>query len=371
MMHKKNADFLLIKRWWDTIDRSIFLATLLLVSVGTMLIVSISPSIAAQHKWTDFILAKKHIIILCPSLVCLFWASVLGKKKIVTYSIILALCAWMATISTLFVGQSIKGARRWIALGSFALQPSELLKPALTVVTAHLLSQRRAFMATGIILGVALVPLLVQPDLGMSVLLSATWFVQCFLAGLPWLWVGGMAALALAGLGGAYLFLPHVAQRVNIFFSPKTIDAFGSHYQINQAIKSFRSGGLWGQGLGSGTASAHLPDAHADFILAVAGEELGLLFCLMILSVYFIIFVRGIQHALHEMDPFYSLAVAGLVVQVMNQIVLNIASVLNIIPTKGTTLPLLSYGGSSFLATCWTMGLILSLTRRFRPLVDQ
>ena len=212
-------------------------------------------------------------------------------------------------------------------------------------------------------------PIMSQPDLGMSTLISMTWFVQCFVIGLSWIWIGSLFLLALCLLLLAYFLFPHVAQRFHTFFAANQ-DVFGAQYQTIQAIKSFRSGGWFGKGIGSGIVTGHLPDGHADFILAVAGEEMGLFACIIIISLYFVIFFRGIYSALYELDSFYALSITGLTMQMTSQVLLNIGSVLGAIPTKGTTLPFLSYGGSSFLSMCWTIGMLLALTRKFRSLVD-
>jgi cell division protein FtsW len=369
-MKKNTRDIDFFKWWWMTVDRWILFATLLLISIGTYLITSISPAIAAQHKWSPFILAKKHMLILLPSIAVMMITSFVGRKKITVCAMYIVFLAWCSTWATLFVGHAIKGAKRWIALGTFSLQPSEFLKPGLAVIFASILSKNKNFLRTGWILGIVLVPLVAQPDLGMSFLLSVTWFVQCFVVGLSWLWIGGLFLAGIVFLIAAYFLFPHVAHRFHAFFSLKNPEIFGAQYQIVQATKSFLSGGLLGKGIGSGIVTKYLPDGHADFILAVAGEELGLIACIVILILYFTIFFRCIYHAFQELDAFYTLAIIGLNIQMTAQVLLNVASVLNIIPTKGTTLPFLSYGGSSFLAMCWTMGMILSLTRRFRFLVD-
>lgn len=368
-MKKAFQDNTLLKWWWTTVDRWILFATLILIGIGTWLVTSASPAIALQHKWSPFILAKKHLFMLIPGIMLMFGTSFLGKRKILIGALCIFVLAWCATWTTLFAGQSIKGARRWISLGSFSLQPSEFVKPAIAIIFADILSRKKNFVFTGGLLIIALTPIIAQPDLGMSTLISMTWFVQCFVIGLSWVWIGALFLLALCLLLLAYFLFPHVAQRFHTFFATNQ-DVFGAQYQNIQAIKSFRSGGWFGKGIGSGIVTSYLPDGHADFILAVAGEELGLLACIIIILLYFVVFFRGFYHTIYEFDPFYALSTTGLTMQMTGQVLLNVGSVLGAIPTKGTTLPFLSYGGSSFLAMCWTIGMLLALTRKFRALVD-
>ena len=174
---------------------------------------------------------------------------------------------------------------------------------------------------------------------------------------------------ALVGGAGAYLCFPHAAYRIQTFLSGSDQDPLGSQYQVTQALKSFSSGGLLGKGPGAGTILNALPDGHADFIFAVAGEEMGLLVCLGIVVLYGIVLYQFFWHAFQEIDRFHALAVVGLTLQIILQAVLNMASVLRMMPTKGMTLPFISYGGSSFLSLCWAMGMLLALTRRYRSMI--
>jgi len=199
-----------------------------------------------------------------------------------------------------------------------------------------------------------------QPDLGMAVVVAVVWFAQFFMAGLRLYWV---AIGTLAGLGGgvgAYFWLPHVTSRINRFLDP----AAGDSYQVNRSIEAFANGGLWGRGPGEGTVKDVLPDAHADFVFAVAGEEFGLVVCVLIVAIFAFIVLRGFSRLLQEGNLFVLLSATGLLIQFGLQAVINMASSLHLIPTKGMTLPFLSYGGSSMLALALGMGMMLALTRR-------
>ena len=202
--------------------------------------------------------------------------------------------------------------------------------------------------------------LLLQPDFGMAVVVSAVWFVQFFLAGLPLIWVGLFLVLGMAGTVFAYFLLPHVASRIDRFIDP----ASGDSYQITRSMEAFMKGGMTGRGPGEGTVKAVLPDAHTDFIFAVAGEELGLIACLIIVALFAFVVLRGFSRVLQEQNMFIMLAVTGLLVQFGLQALINMGSTLRLMPTKGATLPFISYGGSSLLAVALGIGMVLALTRR-------
>lgn len=355
--------------WWNAIDRWSFITILVLMAIGVWLIMAVSPAVALQHHWSPFVLLKRHFFILGPGLILLISTTLFQKNSLVLFSRIVGILAWIGIWAVLIGGPEIKGAKRWLSLGGFSLQPSEFLKPAFAVLIADLLSRGTHFSWVMVALGVVLFPLFFQPDLGMIFLMGAVCFCQCFVAGLSWIWTLGIGLMTLSGAGAIYVCFPHAAARIQSFLAGGGKDPFGSHYQILQALKSFSSGGLWGKGPGAGTILNSLPDGHADFIFAVAGEELGLMVCLIILTLYGFIIFRCLWHAFQETDAFYTLSIVGLTLQFAFQTLLNIASVLRIIPTKGVTLPFMSYGGSSFLSLCLSMGMVLALTRRYRGLI--
>lgn len=355
--------------WWNSIDRWAFISVLILMGLGVWLIMASSPAIALQHHWSPFLLLKRHFTILVPGMILLLGSSCLKREGILKISLFVGLLAWCGIWAVALWGVEIKGARRWLSLGGFSLQPSEFLKPALSIAVAYLLSWPMHFLISGALMALAVVPLFLQPDLGMILVIVALWFSQCFVAGLPWIWTVGAMTSAVFGGIGVYLCFPHAAHRIQTFLSGADQDALGSQYQVTQALKSFSSGGILGKGPGAGTILNVLPDGHADFIFAVAGEEMGLLVCLGIVLLYGILLCRFFWHALQEVDEFHALAVVGLSLQIILQAVLNMASVLRMMPTKGVTLPFISYGGSSFLSLCWTMGMLLALTRRYRSMM--
>jgi cell division protein FtsW len=269
--------------------------------------------------------------------------------------------------ATLVIGTEIKGARRWLNLPGFgSVQPSEFLKPCFAIVVAWLIAEGKLHRRHGatllalVLFGMVAVLMKGQPDIGMLLVIAAVFFTQFFIAGLNMLLVVviGLGGLVLAGL--SYSFFPHVQSRVHRFLDAEP----GSNYQAEVAAEAFGHGGLLGRGPGEGRLKNVLPDAHADFVFAVAGEEFGLVVCLAILAVFVFVVVRGLIRLLGETDLFVILASAGLLTQFGLQAFVNMASTLHLIPTKGMTLPFVSYGGSSVLAIAVGMGFLLALTRR-------
>jgi cell division protein FtsW len=269
---------------------------------------------------------------------------------------------------TFLIGAEVKGAQRWIEFPGFSLQPSEFVKPTFAVTAAWLFAEqkdRRGFPgnAISILLFVLVIAMLLkQPDFGMAFVVAVVWFAQFCMAGLRLYWIASGFVAGFGGLAGAYLWLPHVTSRVNGFLAP--VAGSGENYQINRSLEAFANGGLWGRGPGEGTVKDHLPDAHADFVFAVVGEEFGLIVCIAVVAVFAFIVLRGFSRLLREGNLFVLLSATGLLIQFGLQAVINMASTLHLIPTKGMTLPFLSYGGSSMLALALGMGMLLALTRR-------
>lgn len=355
----------ILGQWWLTIDRWLFIALCVLILIGLFLSFSASSAVAHTLELDSFFFVRRHGAMIIPAMLLMISISLLSPQMIrLSAWVLLGLCI-VLLIATPFVGMEIKGARRWITLGGFSIQASELSKPAFVVVASWLFALRKK-QALGACIGIysLLVTLfLLQPDFGMVFVLSTVWLIQLFLIGLPLIYVYILGGAAIGGIGGAYLFFPHVASRINRFLNPET----GDQYQVMRSLEAFRNGGIFGKGPGEGVIKKSLPDAHADFVFSVAGEEFGLIMCLSILALYLFIIGRVLYKVMSETNSFVFLAVTGLVFQLSIHIFVNIGSSLNLIPTKGMTLPFLSYGGSSFLSTAIAMGMILGLTRKRIP----
>jgi cell division protein FtsW len=355
-----------VARWWWTIDRWSLGALALLITFGAVLSMAASPAVAERLGYAPLHFVERQMVIAPIAFAIMFGVSLLPPRMVRRVAFIGFAIALALLVLTFVVGAEIKGARRWIDLPGLSLQPSEFVKPTFTVVAAWLFAEekeRPGFPgnAISIALFLALVAMLIkQPDFGMAVVVALVWFAQFFMAGLRLYWAAVGTMAGLGGLAGAYLWLPHVTSRINRFFDP----AAGDSYQVNRSIEAFVNGGLWGRGPGEGTVKGVLPDAHADFVFAVAGEEFGLIVCILIVGVFAFIVLRGFSRLLQEGNLFVLLSGTGLLIQFGLQAIINMASTLHLIPTKGMTLPFLSYGGSSMLALGLGMGMMLALTRR-------
>jgi cell division protein FtsW len=355
-----------VARWWWTIDRWTLGALLALIAFGTVMSMAASPPVAERLGYSPLHFAERQLAAVPLALAILFGVSLLAPRTVRRVAFAVFAVSLMLLALTFLVGLEVKGARRWISLPGLSLQPSEFIKPSFAIVAAWLFAeqqQRPGFPGNliSIVLFLAIVGMLLkQPDLGMAVVVAAVWFAQFFLAGLRLYWVAAGSVVGLAGLVGAYLSLPHVASRINRFLDPAT----GDSYQVDRSIEAFANGGLWGRGPGEGRIKDVLPDAHSDFVFAVAGEEFGVIVCILIVGVFAFIVLRGFSRLLQEGNLFVLLAATGLLTQFGLQAAINMGSSLHLIPTKGMTLPFLSYGGSSMLALAFGMGMLLALTRR-------
>ena len=360
------TDRSLVGSWWWTVDRWTLVALITLMGFGAILMLAASPAAAQRIGLGGFQLARQQLALMPLALATMIAISLLSPHWIRRLAVAGFLGALALCLLTLVVGSEIKGATRWINVAGFSLQPSEFIKPFFAVVAAWMFAAAKgegrvpgARIATLLwLLVVAL--LLLQPDVGQTFVVTAVWGTQFFLAGLSLIWVGFLVAFGIAGLVGAYFVLPHVAARINGFLDPQV----GNQYQINRSLEAFMNGGLYGRGPGEGTVKALLPDAHSDFIFAVAGEELGLFACLIILSLIGFVVLRGFARTFNDTNLFVLLAAGGLLVQFGLQALINMASTLHLMPTKGMTLPFISYGGSSLMALAVGMGMVLALTRR-------
>ena len=355
-----------VARWWWTVDRWSLGALVVLIAFGAIMSMAASPAVAERLGYAPLYFAERQLIAVPFAVAIMFWVSLLSPRAVRRLALIGFAIAAVLLLLTFVVGVEIKGARRWISLPGISLQPSEFVKPTFAIVAAWLFAEQKERPgfpgnAISIALFVPLVAMLLkQPDFGMAVVVAAVWFAQFFLAGLRLYWVAAGTLAGLGGLAGAYLWLPHVTSRINRFLDP----AAGENYQVNRSLEAFANGGLWGRGPGEGTVKDVLPDAHADFVFAVTGEEFGLVVCIVIVAIFAFIVLRGLSRLLQEGNLFVVLSATGLLLQFGLQAIINMASTLHLIPTKGMTLPFLSYGGSSMLALALGRGMMLALTRR-------
>lgn len=366
MIAVARTDTSLVGRWWWTVDRWTLLALVLLMAAGAVLIMAASPAVAERLGVEPFYFVRRQILFLLLAAVVMVGVSLLTPSGVRKLALIGFAIGVVALAATLAVGHEVNGARRWLRLGGVSVQVSEFVKPTFVVVTAWLLAAHRVDPRfPGGVLGMlacALVLALVvlEPDFGMALMIAAVWAAQYFVAGLRLRWVAAFAALGAIGVVAGYLMLPHVAARIDRFIDP----ASGDSYQVDTALSAVMSGGLFGRGPGEGVVKEKLPDAHSDFIFAVAGEEFGLLFSLALVGLFGFIVLRGLALAMRGRSVFAMLAVSGLLIQFGLQAFVHMGVTLRLLPPTGMTLPLVSYGGSSLVAVALGMGMVLALTRR-------
>jgi cell division protein FtsW len=353
--------------WFWTIDR-FFLATfILLMGIGFMLSFAASPAVAERLNLDSFHFVKRHAAFLLPSLAVMIGISFMTPRQVRRTAMILLLASLAMMVLALFFGAEVKGSRRWISVAGLSVQPSEFMKPAFVVVCAWLFSEHArqpeipGNLFAILLFGIVAALLVAQPDLGQTILTTAVWGGMFFMAGMPWLWIVVLGGSAVGGLVVAYTVLPHVAGRIDRFMTGE-----GDTFQVDTALQAIIRGDWFGQGPGEGIVKRIIPDSHTDFIFSVAAEEFGIVFCMAIVLIFAFLVMRGLSHAFRERNDFTRFAVAGLVLQIGIQSMINIGVNLQLLPAKGMTLPLISYGGSSMVAICVTAGFILALTRH-RP----
>ncbi|MBR3502448.1 MAG: cell division protein FtsW [Alphaproteobacteria bacterium] len=353
-------------KWLWTVDKVTLVLSLLLLTIGVILDITASPAVARKINVDEYWFVRKQVFYVVISIMALLTISVFNLKTIRRISLLGFVLMIGLLILTIFFGSEIKGAKRWISVCGFSLQASEFMKPIFIIVTAWLLDLGKKLdyfpgmaVSTGLFV-LVLGLLLLQPDIGMSVLFSAVFGLQLFLAGLPIIVVIGLSMAGVAALFLAYFVYPHFHARVDQFL-------YGSDetsYQINRAMEAFQNGNLVGKGPGEGTVKLLIPDAHTDFVFAVAGEEYGVWLCLIIIALFAVIVIRTLRSAMKESNLFVMYAEVGLAASIGLQAFVNMASSLHIIPTKGMTLPFISYGGSSLMGCAVEIGMLLAITRK-------
>ena len=359
-----------IAKWFWTVDRGRLAAALTLMALGVALSFASSPAAikADQSITAPFHYSWRMMVWAAGGVSAMLITSLLSPRGVRRIAVLALLGAIVTMMALPFIGDEVKGAARWINLGPFSLQPSEFAKPGLIVFAAWMFAEAQkgqgvpgvsiAFAFWALTVGL----LLIQPDIGQTLLVTTTFMAVFFMAGVPLKWVAALAAAGMAGLVSLYFAFGHMRDRLSRFLSPETADT----HQIDRASEAIRAGGLVGRGVGEGVMKRHVPDLHTDFIYSVGAEEFGLVLSLAMIGLYAFVVVRGMKRAMKLNDAYEQTAAAGLFMLIGLQACINIAVNLNLIPTKGMTLPFISYGGSSMLAMGLTMGLALALTRR-RP----
>jgi cell division protein FtsW len=352
--------------WWWTVDRGTLGLVLILLLTGLVFSFAASPAVAERLGLDSLHFVVRHAFYAPLAAAVMVGLSFLTPRQVRRAALILLVVCLALMVLVLFVGEEIKGSRRWIHLAGISVQPSEFIKPAFIVITAWLFAEgsRRpdvpGKMLAVVLLLVIAALLVAEPDLGQTILFVAVWGALFFLAGVSWIVVGALGGLAAAGILSTYFVFPHVAARINRFLDPES----GDNFQVTTAMQSFERGGWSGTGPGEGYMKRVLPDAHTDFVFSVVGEEFGILICLLIVALFCLLVMRGMVQALRRSNAFERMAIAGLTTLIGVQAFINLGVNLHLLPTKGMTLPFISYGGSALISAAMTMGFLLALSRR-------
>lgn len=366
LQRSRRGDFAI---WWREIDRTLLFLVLTLMAIGTAAVAASSPASArrlstAAVRLDDLHFFYMHVRWQLLGLVAMIAASMLPRDMARRAGILLGFAMLVALMLVPVMGFSVNGARRWLNLG-MSLQPSEFLKPAFAICMAWILSWRARDpglpvieICTGLMILIGGL-LMLQPDFGSAVLFGGVWFVMVLLSGISLKKIGMVFGGGVTFVVLAYTLYDNARHRIDAFLGGGT--AFD---QVDLAQRTLLAGGWTGSGLWLGTRKLGLPEAHTDYIFSVIGEEFGLLACAVIVVLYLALVLRVLVRLLDEEDLFTTLAAAGLIAQVGGQAFINILVNLQLFPSKGMTLPLISYGGSSTIALCLGIGFLLSITRR-------
>ena len=356
----------ILPKWWRTIDRGSLSCILILFSIGILLGLAASPPLAAKNGFEAFHYVKRQAVFGGLALLAMVVTSMMTPKLVRRLSVIGFLVAFVSIALLPQFGTDFgKGAVRWYSLGFASIQPSEFLKPGFVVVSAWMLAASQEIngppgrLWSLVLMMVCCGMLIFQPDFGQACIVFFGWAVMYFVAGAPMTLLLALAGLVVAIGGVAYGHSEHFARRIDGFLYPD----FDPTSQLGYATNAIREGGILGVGVGEGQVKWSLPDAHTDFIIAVAAEEFGLIMVLFIIVLYLIIVVRTLLRLMRERDPFIRLAGTGLACIFGVQAFINLGVAVRLLPAKGMTLPFVSYGGSSLIAGGIAVGMLLAFTR--------
>jgi cell division protein FtsW len=359
-----------IGRWFWEIDKVLLLLVSVLIAIGLIAVAAASPAAAHRYSGGSVTIPElyyfwRQLAWIAVGVPVMIFISMMTRERARKLSLFGAAFFFVLLIFVPILGPEINGARRWIEIGVGQLQPSEFLKPFFVVATAWLLSLKEkdrtlpVFTLSALVTGAVAFLLMQQPDFGSTIIFCAVWLVMLAIAGLN---LRILIALGVAGLVGivlAYFFYDVATARIDEFLFNR-----GDSFQTDNAMRTLTAGGLFGMGPGGGTRKFGLPEPHTDYIFSVIGEEFGLIACLAIATLYLGIVARVLIKLLDEDHSFAILAAAGLAVQFGLQALINMMVNVQLAPSKGMTLPFISYGGSSMLALSIGMGLLLAFTRR-------
>lgn len=354
-----------------SMDKVSLLAIMMLIFFGMIMTITASTAVAERIHASHFHFVWKQIVFISISIPLMLATSALPQKALHRLGLIGFLFSIFFMLLLPYIGEEMKGAKRWMNIVGFSLQPSEIMKPFYVIVIAvilggsHKIGKTKSYVTCFFLHAFVCLLLIIQPDLGMTITVSIVTITQMFVAGLPWICIIALVILLAAGTVVAYFTFPHAMQRISAFLG----DDKTNQYQVQQSLESYIHGGLLGRGPGEGNTKYLLPDSHTDFIFAVAGEEFGAIFCLLLIGLIAFIVIHGLQNVITMSKSTMPKATkiytaVGTLMYFAFQSIFNIGVTLHMFPTKGMTLPLISYGGSAMLSAAIGMGIYLNVTRK-------
>ena len=355
-----------IRKWWWALDNVSLVLIICIILIGALLITSASPAVAERLKLNPFHFAHRQFVFLIVASILIIFISSLSEKTLKRLALLGFFICIACMVFVLFFGDEVKGSRRWLSIAGISLQPSEIMKPIFIFLNGIVLSEKflkedfPSFIISFAIFALISCLLILQPDFGMLITYTVVLCGQLFLAGLSILWVGIAIVATIFGGFLAYTYLPHVARRIDQFINPD----INENYQVEKSLESYISGGIFGRGPGEGIIKSSLPDSHTDFIFAVAGEEFGAVFSTIIILLFFAFIVRGLYLLYLENNLLKIYVGGGIIILFALQTIFNIGVTLHLFPTKGMTLPLVSYGGSSIICYAIALGIFLNFTKK-------
>jgi len=354
-----------LQLWWKSVDRFSVSVIFVIIAFSIVIIATASPAIADRINVDPFYFMKRQILFLSIGVMCMVGISFLSVNNVKRLAVIGFMFCIVILVAVLAFGTPIKGSKRWIQLAGISIQPSEFIKPFFIVVTAWLFSMQYedktfpAFKVSLFLYLFVIALLIMQPDFGMVMTISVIWIGQLFISGLSLVWFFVFSVFGVISISLAYIVFPHVQKRIDSFLNPESFE----NYQVTKSLEAFKKGGFYGEGLGEGIVKHQLPDSHTDFIFAVIGEEMGFIMCLVVVVMFALLVVRGLYIVANTSNNFNILAISGILIQIGMQSVFNMGVSLHLFPTKGMTLPLISYGGSSAIAISIALGMMLAFSR--------
>lgn len=362
-----------VGEWWFTVDRYMLFGIIFLGLSGLFFSLAVSPVEAGHLKANQYYFLIKQSVFLLISITLMITISILPKEFTRKISLILFIFSLLGVLLTLIIGLSSGGASRWISVfGIITIQPSEFLKPCLIILSAWFFARSKEeqnskySLIPGLLFILVATLLMLQPDLGQTILLFITILCLVFVQGFPWLIIAPAGLVSMISIIFFYFNFPHFASRldswIETWFGGGTANS--KLTQTQAAIDAIENGQIFGKGIGESWVKYHLPDAYTDFVFAAIAEESGLIVTISLMILYLILIMRGLIRSMNQNNFFNQLASSGLIILFGLQALIHIAVNLSLIPAKGMTLPFISYGGSSLLAMGITMGMFLALTKK-------